>query len=164
MNHTYRIIISTGFFAVLFLCTNVQAQELTMFTKTGGFGGYEYYQDDKLIDKSTVKSLMLENSETAEYWKVADNATTGAIVFGVANLGTFVWFISELDEIEEDGDVLKSASFWSVVGTGIVSGIFTSRAIKHRKKAILKYNSLLDGDTGYYFTPSKKGLGIAMNF
>lgn len=133
-----------------------------MFERTSGFGFYEYYQDDTEIDKKQIDALMEAHPEAQQLWIQSKKASTIAWVFTGVQAGFTIWLLTDLDEINSFSDLGDQASFWASLGSGIVSGIFTTRFKKKRKEAILKYNQRMDG--AFYFAPSDHNIGVTMHF
>lgn len=135
---------------------NVQAQELTMFS---GFLDYQYYQDDQRIKKAELVSLMETNTEAFSHWKKSRTFETLSWVALASEVGFFVWEVTDNDDPSND-----TATKIGVFGS--LAAVITFSVIAHhqKKNAILKYNKSLEKQTAFKIVPSKKGLGIALQF
>ena len=136
---------------------SLPAQELTMFTS--GFG-WEFYQDDKKIDKDYFKKLLSDVPVSESLWKKANlNYGIGIGLVG-AEIGLGIWAISN-----DNNNRNLTVPIIGVAATGISAIVFAFRSLTHRKNAILSYNRSFDkNNIGQRLQPSSNGFGLAWSF
>jgi hypothetical protein len=149
-------IIFAFFLFLTFSLNTIHSQELTMF---GGLG-WEYYQDDKKIDKRYFKQLLSDVPAAQESWKKANlNQGIGIGMLGV-QIGFGLWMI--------DNDEKRKSIAVPAVGfaaSALSALVFSIRSMTHRKHAILNYNRSFDKNkVGQRLSPSSSGLGLAWSF
>ena len=136
-----------------------EAQEITMFS---GFFDYQYYQDDKRIDKQELINLLETNQDAIIHWNKSKTFNTLSWVALASEIGFFVWEIADNKpyENESNNTITKIGVF------GSLAAVFTFGYISHtqKKKAILKYNQGLDKKTSFKLQPAKNGIGVALVF
>lgn len=148
-------------FVILFfgIVLNSEAQEITMFS---GFFDYQYYKDDKRIDKKELINLIETNQDAMTHWNRSKTYSTLSWVALASEIGFFVWEIADNKpyENESNNTVTKIGVF------GSLAAVLTFGFISHsqKKKAILKYNQSLDKKTTFKLQPAKNGIGIALVF
>ncbi len=135
---------------------NISAQEVTMFP---GFLGTKYYQDDTRIDSKELKSILYQDAAAKKYLDKSDGQYTGALVAFGAEVGFLIWQLSRASNHES-----QTVPFVGVLVSGVVSIVLSLSSNSNKKKAILAFNKSLDSDTSFRLSPSKSGLGIALNF
>jgi hypothetical protein len=148
------------FFALLFTLTSSSlfAQEITSFPGTWGI---EFYQDKKKLTWKEVNAIMTESQVAQANWQKSKKNAVGGLIFGVANFGSAIWLLSNLDENKPlTGPVI------AVAGTGLVGSIFFKAAMKNKKLAILEYNDALGRKMSFRLVPTsnENGLGLALRF
>lgn len=144
--------------SALFLSNPIQAQEITSFPS---MWGEHFYQDKEKLSWKEVNTIMMENQASEMYWQKSKKRLLGGMVFGLANLGSTVWLVSNLDKNEPlTGPIIAMA------GTGAVAAAFYHGAMKNKKMAILEYNDSLGNTTSFHLVPTsnENGLGIALKF
>lgn len=123
---------------VLMLTKSVvlMSQEITMFDEALG---YRFYQDQERIDIREVNKLMLTDSLSALHWKRAE---TKDIIIGGILISQLVFIIAASNnKISDKHYPILGPTF--VISSFVNLGLAISRQ-KHRRKAILRYNSLFD--------------------
>lgn len=145
-------------FSLLFAFSSniLKAQELTMFSGLG----WEFYQDDKKIDKRYFKQLLSDVPAAQESWKKANlNQGVGIGFFGV-QLGFSIWM---LDSAEKNKNLTVPAVGFAA--SALSALVFSIRSLTHRKHAILNYNRSFDKNKiGQRLSPAKSGVGLAWSF
>jgi hypothetical protein len=150
--------LSFAFFLIsIFTFNLLSAQELTMFS--GGFG-WEFYQDDKKIDKKYFKKLLSDVPVSASLWEKSNlNLGIGIGLLG-AEVGFGIWAISN-----DNNNRNITVPVIGVAVTGISAIIFAIRSSTYRKNAILNYNRSFDkNNIGQRLSPSSDGIGLAWSF
>ena len=109
---------------VLFVTNQIGAQEITMFP---GFWGFEYYCDDRQIDKFELESLLEKNSESINFLKKSKSNSTLAWVFIAAEFGFTIWTFNNYDN---DKNIIAPAI--ATIGAGISALVFSSFSIKNK--------------------------------
>jgi len=145
------------FFIINIFTTSLSGQELTMFT---GLFGYEFYQDDKKIDRKYATQLMSDVDASRLLWKKANlNQGIGLGLLG-AEVGFGVWMIRNSEKNESI--TVPTIGF---AATAISALVLAIRSMTHRRNAILSYNRSFDR-TGfkYQIEPSREGLGVVIRF
>lgn len=146
-----------AFFIISAFSFNIlKAQELTLFSGLG----WEYYQDDKKIDKRYFKQLLSDVPAAEQSWKKANlNQGIGIGMLGV-QIGFGAWLI---DNDRNDKNLTVPAIGFA--GSALSAIVFAIRSITHRKHAILNYNRSFDkNNMGQRLSPASSGLGIAWSF
>ncbi len=143
------------FFAVTMFSSSVDAQELSMFET---ILGTKYYEDNTVISKKRVASLMKKNRETEELWKKSKQKTIISWVSTGAYLGFFFTLINSTDT---QNNTVPLVGTISTAGLAVWMG-YSSRNLK--KKAILKYNENTTDKSSFRFGPTYNGLGWVCNF
>lgn len=140
-----------------FTAVSINAQELTMFT---GLFGWEFYQDDNIIEKSYFKKLLSDVPGAQESWKKASvNQGIGIGMLGV-QIGFGIWMI---DNDEKDKSIAVPAIGFAASALSAI--VLAVRSMTHRKHAILNYNrSLEKKNIGQRLNPSKNGVGLVWSF
>ncbi len=141
-----------------FVFTNpLKAQELTMFS---GLFGWEFYQDDKRIEKDYFKKLLSDVPAAEQSWKKANlNQGIGVGLLGV-QIGFGIWMI---DNDEKEKSLAVPAIGFAASGLSAI--VLAIRSMTHRKHAILNYNRSFDKkNIGQRLTPASSGIGIAWAF
>lgn len=147
-----------AFFLIsIFTFNSLSAQELTMFS--GGLG-WEFYQDDKKIDKKHFKKLLSDVPISESLWKKGNlNLGIGIGLLG-AEVGFGIWAISN-----DNNNRNLTVPIIGVAVTGISAIVFSFRSLTHRKNAILSYNRSFDkNNIGQRLQPSSNGFGLAWSF
>ncbi|NAS13553.1 hypothetical protein [Poritiphilus flavus] len=144
------------FLFTLFVSFNAQSQEVTMFP---GFWDYKYYQDDERITKKELVSLLETNDEALKHWKRSRTFSQLSYVLLAAEVGFLVWQIDRArNDLSTTGPFIGvMASF----GVGLTFAILNG---SQKRKAVLKYNQGLEKPTAFKILPSKRGLGIVLQF
>ncbi len=152
------------FFASLLtlMTLSATAQEITHFQT---FWGSAYYEDGESVDRNYVDSVMKTDPTSEEHWKKFKRNRNGAIVTSIASIGFGIWLI---DDLSEDASGRSNDLGWAPMitysATIIAAFIFQSRANKFQREAIHSYNRTFDAAKTSYISPSREGLGIALNF
>jgi len=148
------------FFAFLFILSSATtfAQEITSFP---GMWGEEFYQDKKKLTWKEVNNLMMESPVAQANWQKSKKNAVGGLIFGVANFGSAIWLLSNLD----DNKPLTGPAI-AVGATGLIGSIFFKSAMKNKKMAILEYNDALGKKVSFQLVPTgnENGLGLAIRF
>jgi len=129
-----------------------------MFT---GLFGYEFYQDDKKIDRKYAKQLMSDVPSSQLLWKKGNiNQGIGVGLIGV-QIGFGVWMIRNTEQ--NKSITIPTIGF---AGAAISALALAIRSMTHRRNAILTYNRSFDrtGFIKYKIEPSKEGVGIVLKF
>jgi hypothetical protein len=112
------------------------AQEITMFDESFT---YKFYQDEEKISYKDLGELMLKDSLTKLHWKKAKTKNIIVNLLLTAQVISFITIISS----KENSDLPQILGPFIVVSSLVNIGIlFTCQ--KSIRKAILRYNSLLD--------------------
>ncbi len=149
-------IIFAFFLFSIFNSNIIKSQELTMFSGLG----WEFYQDDKKIDKKYFKQLLSDVPAAQESWKKANlNQGIGIGMLGV-QIGFGVWMI---DNDEKNKSIAVPAVGFAA--SALSALVLSIRSLTHRKHAILNYNRSFDKNkVGQRLSPAKTGLGLAWSF
>lgn len=125
-----------------------------------GLFGWEFYQDDKKIDKSYFKKLLSDAPAAQESWKKANlNQGIGIGMLGV-QIGFGVWMI---DNDEKNKSLAVPAVGFAASALSAI--VLAVRSMTHRKHAVLNYNRSFDkNNIGQRLSPAKKGIGLAWSF
>ena len=127
------------------------------------FGGYQFYQDNKLLNLPQLVNIMQSNPESSVEIKKAKSSNTWASVFAFAGGFMVGWPI---------GTAIGGGDpEWALAGVGAgliaISIPFSSKAKKHSKTAVDSYNSRLNVNSSYYNLELKysgNGVGLVLNF
>ncbi len=134
----------------------LKAQELTIFSGLG----WEYYQDDKKIDKRYFKQLLSDVPAAQDNWKKANLNQGIGLGFFAVQLGFSAWM---LDNAEKNKNLTVPAV--GLAASALSALVFSIRSLTHRKHAILNYNRSFDKNkVGQRLSPAKTGLGLAWSF
>lgn len=144
-------------FILTIFTTKIFSQELTMFP---GLFGYEFFQDDKKIDRKYAKKLMGDVDASRLLWKKANvnqGVSAGLIV---VQIGFGAWMIR--NEEENKSIAAPAVGFAASAVSAIV---FSVRSLTNRRNAILAYNRTFD-KMGFklQIEPATEGLGIVLRF
>ncbi len=153
---TIKLLFSMAFLALF--TANLSAQEITSFP---GMWGEQFYQDKEKLSWKEINTIMMESPVSETYWKKSKKQALGGMLFGLANFGSSIWLLSNLDKNEPlTGPVIAAA------GTGLIGAIFFKSAMKNKKMAILEYNDSLGNKTSFHLVPvsNRNGLGLALQF
>lgn len=120
----------------LLILSYSNAQEITMFDEALG---YRFYQDQERISFKEVSKLMLKDSLSALYWKRAK--TKDVIIGGILTSQLIFIIAAGKNKISDKHYPILGPTF--VISSCVNLGLTFSRQ-KLRRKAILRYNSLLD--------------------
>lgn len=152
-----RTLFAIGIFALI--STNLSAQEITVFP---GSWGEQFYQDKEKLTWKEVNEIMMESQVAQEEWRKSKKLALGGLIFGVANLGSAVWLISNLDQNKPlTGPIIAT------VGTGLAGLVFFKASAKNKRMAILNYNDSVEGGgTSFRLVPTsdENGVGLALKF
>ncbi len=151
-----KTIIAVGVIALI--STNLSAQEITAFP---GTWGEQFYQDKEKLTWKEINKIMTESQVAQVEWQKSKKLALGGLVFGLANLGSTVWLVSNLDQNKPlTGPIIAAA------GTGLVGMIFFKASSDNQRKAILNYNDGLVGGTSFRLVPvsNQNGTGLALKF
>jgi len=156
------------FAITLFFFSNLNTQEITMFSS---FTGYKYYQDDKEITKDDLKTLLYKNEELKKYWKRSDTQEAISIIALAAEFGFGIWMSAEIlndDPFLTNRDKAKKSlgPALGTIGTGILAGVFMYASNNSKKKAILQYNKQFDKKATFRLIPTsnRNDLELALCF
>lgn len=139
------------------ISTSLSAQEITSFPSL--WGGH-FYQDTKELTWKEINTIMSESYAAEMHWQKSKKQMLGGLAFGVANMGSAIWFLVNLDDNKPlTGPII------SLVGTAAIGSVFFHAAMNNKKMAILKYNDSL-GKTSFRLVPTgnENGLGLALKF
>ncbi len=153
---TLKSIIVLGIIALM--SANLSAQEITAFP---GTWGEQFYQDKEKLTWKEVNKIMMESQVAQVEWQKSKKMALGGLVFGLANLGSTVWLVSNLDQSKPlTGPIIAAA------GTGLVGMIFFKASSDNKRRAILNYNDSLGGGTSFRLVPvnNQNGSGLALKF
>ncbi len=151
-----KTIFAIGFIALF--SSNLFAQEITAFP---GSWGEQFYQDKEKLTWKEVNKIMMESQVAQVEWQKSKKLALGGLGFGLANLGSTIWLISNLDQSKPlTGPIIAAA------GTGLVGMIFFKASSANKKRAILNYNDNLGGGTSFHLVPvsNQNGTGLALKF
>jgi hypothetical protein len=109
---------------VLFI-TSLSAQELSYFT---GTWSTKYYQDNEEIKRKDFEELLKADTSSFELWQKHKKQSTLGSVFFLAELGSFVWLISE---ISNDGNI--AGPTLATIGFGGLAIWIISKALNNNK-------------------------------
>jgi len=112
------------------------AQEITMFDEAFS---YRFYQDEERITPKELGELMLKDSLTKMHWKKAKTKNTIVNLLITAQVISFITIISS----KENSGLPQILGPFIIVSSLANIGIVFTRQ-KSIRKAILRYNSLLD--------------------
>ncbi len=138
------------------------AQEITHFQT---FWGSAYYEDGESVDMSYIDSVMKTDPTSEEHWKKFKRNRNAFIVTGIAQIGFTIWMLEDI--FDDDFGRSSDLDIVPVVGAtvSLVAGlVFQLRALKFQREAIHSYNRTFDVAETSYISPSREGLGIALNF
>lgn len=104
---------------------------------------------------------MMESQVAQAQWQKSKKLALGGLVFGLADLGSTVWLVSNLDQ-----DKPLTGPIIAAVGTGLVGMIFFKASSDNKRMAILNYNDNLAGGTSFRLVPlyRQNGTGLALKF
>ncbi|HEA23028.1 hypothetical protein LCGC14_2133920 [marine sediment metagenome] len=143
---------------ITLISSNVSAQEITVFP---GSWGEQFYQDKEKLTWKEVNEIMMESQVAQQEWQKSKKLALGGIGFALANLGSTVWLVSNLDQNKPlTGPIIAAA------GTGIIGMIFFKASGDNKRRAILSYNDGLGGGTSFHLVPvnNQNGTGVALKF
>ena len=120
----------------LFVFSFSYAQEITMFDESFT---YKFYQDEERITPKELNELMLKDSLTKMHWK---KAKTKNIIVNLLITAQIISFITIISSNENSGLPQILGPFIVVSSFANIGIVFTRQ--KSIRKAILRYNSLLD--------------------
>lgn len=141
------------------MCTSgLMAQEITSFPS---FWGESFYQDKEKLSWKQIDAIMKESQVAQVQWQKSKKQLLGGMIFGAANFGSAIWYLSA-----EDNDKDTVAPLVTFGGTAIIGSIFYWSALKNKKMAILNYNDSLGKETSFYLVPTsnENGFGLALKF
>ncbi len=144
---------------VIITCISIVGLSAQKITKESGFWKNKYYQDNKLIERKEVGTLFKNNEEAQNLWKKSNFNHSMEVIFFGAELGFLTWEIVNLANH-------KNANTQLIGGLSSFVGVLVFHYLSNHqeKKAILKYNEVLDKKTAFTIEPSKKGLGLVLQF
>lgn len=140
------------------ISTNLFAQEITAFP---GSWGEQFYQDKAKLSWKEVNNIMMESQVAEANWQKSKKLALGGLGFGLANLGSTIWLVSNLDQNKPlTGPIIAAA------GTGLIGMIFFKASSDKKRMAILDYNDSLGKGTSYRLVPvsNQNGTGLAVKF
>ncbi|MDT7828113.1 hypothetical protein RQM65_05470 [Pricia sp. S334] len=143
---------------IVLISSNLSAQEITAFP---GTWGESFYQDKEKLTWKEVDKIMMDSQVAQNEWRKSKKLALGGLISGVANLGSVVWLVSNLDQSKPlTGPIIAT------VGTGAIGMIFFKAASENKRKAILNYNDSLSGGTSFRLVPvnNQNGTGLALKF
>ncbi len=153
---TLKSIFAIGIIALI--STNLSAQEITVFP---GSWGEQFYQDKEKLSWKEVNKIMMESQVAEANWQKSKKLALGGLGFGLANLGSTIWLVSNLDQNKPlTGPIIAAA------GTGLVGMIFFKASSDKKRMAILDYNDSVGTGTSYRLVPvsNQNGTGLALKF
>ncbi|MDB9837090.1 hypothetical protein OAC51_09340 [Flavobacteriaceae bacterium] len=113
------------------------AQEITKFSKGLSF---KYYENDSIISKKYLNKLMSKNEETDLLWKKYKKHSNISNILFLTELAAFITLIN----LDENQSTLPAVLGLTIYSTAISSIVYAFSSVKNERKAILRYNSLLD--------------------
>ncbi len=153
---TIKTIFALGIFALIF--TNLSAQEITVFP---GTWGEQFYQDQEKLTWAAVNEIMMDSQVAEAHWQKSKKLALGGLGFGLGNLASTIWLVSNLDQNKPlTGPIIAAA------GTGLVGMIFFRASSENKRMAILDYNESVGGGTSFRLEPvsNQNGTGLALKF
>lgn len=134
------------------------AQELTTFL---GLRGFEYFEDDRPLITAEVHSLLSENPVAFKHWKTSRTHLLAAGGAALVSLGTGISW-----KYRPQHKKASAALIVTCLGSAVISGALTQRAIFHKKKAVLKYNKGLKQQSSFLLNPllDADGIGLSLQF
>ncbi len=139
------------FFMSFFVITSIQAQELSMFPSFG----WEYYQDDVLLTKKQFLNKLYEDPMAGTMWDKSKRQMGAAYALFGVEVGLLIYSLSR----EDDPSI---GALIGGLGAGVGSVIFSVKAAKSRKAAVLAYNKAYTQTP--FVAPSNEGFGLVYNF
>ncbi len=147
------LVCSIVVFITLTTSLSIQAQELSIFA------GWkiEYYEDNVKISKEQFEGKIYADPLAGTMWDKSKKQLRNSYILLGAEVGLLLYAVASSD----DGDV-PTVPIIGVLATGMGSIIYTFKAVKSRKEAVLAYNKAYTYEP--FVSPSKNGIGLAYNF
>ena len=122
------------YFHLALFCYTINGQEITVF------GNGDYYQDEIKLSFEEVDSIIKQKKEAKVYWLKANQKRK------INRTLTLVWISSTIGSaLAEEKNPDLQTSFGILTTAAILTNLFFwSSQNKYERKAILKYNSIID--------------------
>ena len=144
--------------------SSIDGQEISV---KPGFWNVKYYQDDRLIDKRDVESIMKSNEESSIAWKKSKSMRTASWIALGVNAGFLTWIIVGNNNNKKASYTNDKKTYLAVPVVGYIFTTFVYLGFRAstkrlKGKAIMLYNEGLDSDSYIKMnvTPNEAGIVI----
>ncbi len=146
------------FIAVCLLISSMHQISAQKVSMRSGFAKSNFYLGEESITKVDMTNLMKKDGTSWKHWKRSNTFNTLSWVALITEAGFATWNI--IDKNPENERAANIGVYTSLAGVIV----FSLLSHGQRKKAISSYNSKFDQFNVFTIKPSKKGLGIVVQF